>query len=123
MMTSERLPIAWIWATTRYGRRSAAGQARSSSTKKVAWWPRIAQHLERAPAEPRDQAGHRRGAADGARLKRAPRNLPRAAAPDSGSGTGPSGSPRMNWRTSGSSDSASCFGVPSATTLPCDDIR
>src|SRR5664279_6250088 len=39
MMTSERLPIAWICATMRYGRRRAAGQARSNATKKVAWWP------------------------------------------------------------------------------------
>src|SRR4051812_13482638 len=41
MMTSERLPIAWTCAMTRYGRRSAAGQARRRATKKGAWWPRM----------------------------------------------------------------------------------
>src|SRR6185295_16248486 len=78
MMTSERLPIAWICATTRYGRRSAAGHARRMSTKNVAWWPRM-----------RRTSRVRLPTAAIASLKRPPRSPRRAAAPDAPSSAHP----------------------------------
>ena len=41
MITSERLPTAWIWRTTRPKRRSEAGTATSSSAVKKAACPRL----------------------------------------------------------------------------------
>ena len=58
MMTSDWLPIAWICATTRYGRRIAAGQARNNSTKKVACWPRMRSRSSVPAAEAGDEDSH-----------------------------------------------------------------
>ena len=58
MMTSERLPIAWICATTRYGpaQRRRAGPHQIDEEGRVV--AEDAQQLERAPAEPGDEHRH-----------------------------------------------------------------
>src|SRR4051812_39123898 len=40
MIRTDRLPIAWTWATIRYGRLITVPHARSSAANSAAWWPR-----------------------------------------------------------------------------------
>ena len=52
MMTSERLPMAWICATTRPKRRSAAGDGAQQVEEEEGRVAEAAQHAQRARAEP-----------------------------------------------------------------------